>query len=96
MNTRQKEALTAAALGAFGGYVLPELFKPKGKKITKQRWWIVAAGAAAGLVLVYSHKAPRYGTDGLGYYGRTPHPAHPGHPYRNGTPAVWGGRQIRY
>lgn len=27
---------------------------------------------------------------------RTPHPAHPMHPYFLGVPAAWRGRQIRY
>jgi hypothetical protein len=95
MNRKTKETLVAVALGAAAGYYAPELFKPKGRKVTSQRWWIAAAGAAAGALFIQSHDAERYGLGRL-HVGRSVPVTHPMHPYANGVPAVWGGRQIQY
>lgn len=49
-----------------------------------------------GLIWYLNKKQKEQGLSGLGYSGRTLHPNHPMHPYRNGVPAVWGGRRIHY
>lgn len=62
--------------------------------MTKKFWIGFGLGFGIAWLFSASRKAPGP-YSGLGYYGRSLHPDHPNHPYRNG-PAVWGGRQIRY
>lgn len=57
--------------------------------------WIVGLGLVVWLASRKSDKKDAGGLSGR-TVGRSLHPAHPMHPYWNGTPAVWGGRTIRY
>jgi hypothetical protein len=60
--------------------------------VTTRQLLLLALGAGAVLCLARRRRAP-------GLAGnppcRTMHPDHPGHPYKNGVPAVWGGRVVR-
>lgn len=59
--------------------------------MTGRQLLLLALGAGALLLWQRGRAKPGLG----GMPCRTMHPDHPGHPYKNGVPVVWGGRVIR-